>query len=247
MRISREIFFIAFMCFLLGFSATVQIRSVSVNGKQQDKNGDSEAYIQHMQAELDTQKNINERLNKQLAAYAGEIEDYKLKASDSDGYTELLSKQLEEAEKAAGLCDVSGSGIVVTVSDKRTDKTASSDGVNMYVVHQEDLLKIINELRDADAEAISLNDERLIATSEIRCAGSTVSVNNRRYSSPYTIKAIGSPDNLLGALKMKDGVIDSLSKWLEIDVVKHDNVDIPAYGGNISFKYAKTAVSAEED
>ena len=245
MRVSKEIFFIAFLCLVLGFSGAVQIRSVSVNGKHdEDKTG--EAYVKHMQAELDSQKNTNERLNSQLAAYASDIEDYKLKASDSDGYAEVLAKQLEDAKMAAGLCDVTGPGIIVTVGDKHTDKTASSDGTNLYVVHQEDLLKIINELRDADAEAISINDERLIATSEIRCAGSTVSVNNRRYSGPYEIKAIGNPENLLGALKLKDGVIDSLSKFLEIDVSKEQSIDIPAYGGNISYKYAEAKAAEGE-
>ena len=241
MRVSKEIFFIAALCLMLGFSGTVQMRSVGVNGKSESKEASGEAYFKHIQAELETQKNINERLNKQLAAYAGDIEEYKLKASDSDGYAEVLSKQLEDAKMAAGLLDVVGPGVIVTVSDKRTDKTASSEGVNLFVVHQEDLLRIINELRDADAEAISVNDERLIATSEIRCAGSTVSVNNRRYSVPYEIKAIGNPDNLLGALKMKDGVIDSLNDYLEIDVVKENDINIPAYAGNINNKYAKAA------
>ncbi len=241
MRVSKEICFIAALCFILGFSGTVQMRSVGINGKSESNEVSGEAYFKHIQAELETQKNINERLNKQLASYAGDIEEYKLKASDSDGYAEVLSKQLEDAKMAAGLCDVTGPGVIVTVSDKRTDKTVSSEGVNLFVVHQEDLLRIINELRDADAEAISVNDERLIATSEIRCAGSTVSVNNRRYSVPYEIKAIGNPDNLLGALKMKDGVIDSLDDYLEIDVVKENEIDIPAYAGNISNKYAKAA------
>ena len=244
MRVSKEIFFVAFLCLVLGFAGTVQIRRVGVTGRH-EKRETGETYIKHMQAELDSQKNINERLNRQLAAYASDIEDYKLKASDSDGYAEVLAKQLEDAKMAAGLCDVTGPGIVVTVADKRTDKTASSEGTNLYVVHQEDLLKIINELRDADAEAISVNDERLIATSEIRCAGSTVSVNNRRYSVPYKIKAIGNPENLLGALKMKDGVIDSLGKFLEIDVSKEQSINIPAYGGNISYKYAKAKAEDE--
>lgn len=244
MRVSREIFFIAFLCFALGFSGVVQIRSVGVNGRYEGRET-GETYIKHMQAELDSQKNINERLNRQLASYASDIEEYKLKASDSDGYAKVVAKQLEDAKMAAGLCDVTGPGIVVTVADKRTDKTASSEGTNLYVVHQEDLLRIINELRDADAEAISINDERLIATSEIRCAGSTVSVNNRRYSVPYKIKAIGNPENLFGALKMKDGVIDSLNKFLEIDVSKEQSVNIPAYGGNISYKYAKASAEGE--
>ena len=66
----------------------------------------------------------------------------------------------------------------------------------MYIIHDDDLLRVINELRAAGAEAIAINGERIVAMSEIRCAGPTLSVNNNRSAPPYEIKAIGNPNNL---------------------------------------------------
>ena len=63
----------------------------------------------------------------------------------------------------------------------------------MYIIHDEDLLRVLNELCAAGAEAISINDQRIVATTEVRCAGPTVSVNNVRSAPPYVIKAIGNP------------------------------------------------------
>jgi uncharacterized protein YlxW (UPF0749 family) len=110
---------------------------------------------------------------------------------------------------------------------------------DLFIIHDEDLLKVVNELRDAGAEAISINDERLLSTSEMRCAGSTVSVNNNRYAAPYIIKAIGSPENLEYALRMPGGVSDVLARWgIELAIEQKDKLIIKAYTGVIQYKYA---------
>ena len=90
---------------------------------------------------------------------------------------------------------------------------SNSDNTNLYIIHDEDILKVINELRAAGAEAISLNDQRLISTSEIRCAGPTISVNNTRVAAPFVIKAIGNAKSMEDAIKMRGGVAETLSVW----------------------------------
>ncbi len=236
----------AAFCFVLGFFSVLQARSVSIGNQLKAEAMKAEnTMLEDVRLELETQRAINDGLNQQIAGYLKDIDELKSRANDAGGYNELLQAELDKAKLMAGLTEITGPGISITVSDKQSDKTVSSDGVNLYVVHQEDLLKIINELCDADAEAISLNGERIIATSEIRCAGATVSVNNRRYSAPYIIKAIGNPDNLAGALNMRDGVVDSLKQWLEISISKKDSVTVPAFTGTVDFIYAKA--SAEEE
>ena len=83
-----------------------------------------------------------------------------------------------------------GQGVTITIDDSKT-KSKAGENPNLYLIHDDDLLKVINELKAAGAEAISINEQRLIATSEIRCAGPTLSVNNIRSAPPYEIKAIG--------------------------------------------------------
>ncbi len=73
----------------------------------------------------------------------------------------------------------------------------------LILIHDEDLLKLVNELKAAGAEAITVNEQRVVASTEIRCAGPTISVNNNRISPPYVIQAIGDPAGLESALKMR--------------------------------------------
>ena len=114
---------------------------------------------------------------------------------------------------------------------------------NNVDVLNEDILKVINELRAAGAEAISLNDQRLISTSEIRCAGPTISVNNTRVAAPFVIKAIGNAKSMEDAIKMRGGVAETLSVWgIQVDIKKDNNIVIPAYKGATEFKYV-TAIS----
>ncbi|HWQ51560.1 MAG TPA: DUF881 domain-containing protein, partial [Terriglobales bacterium] len=117
---------------------------------------------------------------------------------------------------------------------------------NYYIIHDTDILSVVNELRDAGAEAIAINGERLIATSEIRCAGSIVSVNNNRYAAPYVITAIGDPDALESALKMRGGVVDQLAPWgIGVGIEKGELIKINGYTGGITFKYATPSEGSE--
>ena len=114
---------------------------------------------------------------------------------------------------------------------------------NIYILHDSDILLVVNELKDAGAEAISINGERLTALSEIRCVGSVVSVNNVRISTPFIINAIGDSDTLESALLFRGGVVSELMNYgFEFDIKKMDSVTVPAYKGAISFKYATPTV-----
>lgn len=108
------------------------------------------------------------------------------------------------------------------------------------MVHDEDLLKIVNELRAGGAEAISINDQRIIAISEIRCVGPTININSTRYAPPYVIKAIGNPETLQAALNLKGGIVDTLKFYgIKIDIQTSNNIVVPKYSDPIRFFYAK--------
>lgn len=152
---------------------------------------------------------------------------------------EAVSKEIELVKMGAGVLPLQGPGITVTIDDsKRPSKPGENP--NLYLIHDDDILKVINELWAAGAEAMSINEQRLIATSEIRCAGPTLSVNNTRYSPPYEIRVIGDPQTLENALKMRGGVIETLQFWgIQVTIKRHDTLKIPAYKGTFRFEYAK--------
>ncbi len=152
----------------------------------------------------------------------------------------------ERLQLLAGTSDVEGSGIEVVLDDSNIAKKAN-ENPNLYIIHDEDLLRVLNELRAAGAEAISLNDQRIVAMSEVRCAGPTVSVNNVRSAPPYVIKAIGAPKTLTSALRLRGGVVETFEFWgIQVKIKTVDNLRIPALKAPRSFEYAKVVESKEE-
>jgi uncharacterized protein YlxW (UPF0749 family) len=225
---------IGVICLIMAFAITIQIRSVSYNRV----NNTDTARAADLQQQLRVEKDRTTNLYEQVLQLSSDLEEFKQEAAKSSDYSKLLAKQLERAEIMAGLTAVEGSGIIVTLRDSTTQSTNTTDP-NLYVVHDTDILWIINELRDAGAEAIQLNGERIISTTEIRCAGSTVSVNNNRYAEPFEIVAIGDSANMENALLMRDGVYDTLRGYgIDMTVKKASKVTVNAYKGNINFKYA---------
>ncbi|WP_196594412.1 DUF881 domain-containing protein [Pectinatus sottacetonis] len=213
-------------CFILGFMLAVQFHSTQNSLK----------YSTQYQRMSDLSQRLLET-ERERDALKEQIKDHAITAAPALSKAEIIE---------SGASAVKGPGVVVTVVD--SDKKALADeNVNLYVVHDEDMLRIVNELRAAGAEAISINGQRMVATTEIRCAGPTISVNNERSAPPFEIKAIGDAETMENALKMRGGVIETLGVWgIKINVEKKGYITIPAYNRISSFKYA-VAVKKGED
>ncbi len=151
-----------------------------------------------------------------------------------------LKEELDRARIEAGISELSGSGVEVTLNDSNFS-LKPGENPNLYVLHDEDVLRVLNEIRAAGAEAISINGQRLLATTEIRCTGPTIVLNkNKRLAPPYVITAIGNPDTLESSLKMKGGVAETLQFWgIQVGVKKLPQVTIPAYSGGFKLDYAR--------
>lgn len=153
-------------------------------------------------------------------------------ASDTDGI-------ISDLKFRACAFPLEGEGIILTLDDS-TRETNSNEDPNLYLIHDDDILRVINELKAAGAEAISINGQRLTATSEIRCAGPTLSVNNVRTAAPFEISAIGEKKSLENSIMMRGGVAETLKVWgIQIDLKVSDNVYIPPYKGTTSHVYSK--------
>lgn len=151
---------------------------------------------------------------------------------------EALKSELDKARMAAGQITVTGPGIEVILDNP--EGLGEEVPAELFIIRDEDLLKVVNELRGAGAEAISLNGNRIIATSEIRFAGSFINVNTNRIVPPYQILAIGDPDTLEKSLALPGGLSDYLGDLgIKVKIVKHDQLTVPAYSGEMKFEYAK--------
>ncbi|AEM79004.1 DUF881 domain-containing protein [Thermoanaerobacter wiegelii] len=230
---------VALVSIVLGIMLSTQFKIVKKSGVVTVQRAEElAAQLKELQSEKDA-------LLKQINDLEAKINAYEDSASKNSVITHTLKNDVEKYKELAGLTDLQGPGVIVTINDSKQAVPPGQDP-NLFLVHDEDLLRVVNELRAAGAEAISLNDQRLIATSEIRCVGPTVNVNSVRFSAPYVIKAIGDPDTLEAALKLKGGVVDTLATWgIEVNIKKSDNILIKKYDGVIKFRYAKPLVEGE--
>ncbi len=213
---------IALVCMILGIMLAVQFRSTQ----------DLQSSIPYQRLEDLTQRLA--QTEKERDVLLKEV--HKLREEIGAG---ILTPEMQLIKLGAGVVTVKGPGVVVTIDDSKRP-TKPGENPNLYLIHDDDILRVINELRAAGCEAIAINDQRLIATSEIRCAGPTLSVNNTRYSPPYNITAIGDPQTLENALKMRGGVVETLQFWgIQVSIKKQEQVVVPAYKGVFKFEHAK--------
>ncbi len=158
------------------------------------------------------------------------INEYK-KSTDDDNST-IIDEEVTEAKTILGLTEVTGKGVIITLTDTNDAQYTS-----------ENLRTLVNELKYAGAEAISINDNRIVNLTDI------VTINNSyivmygdvRISSPYIVKAIGDTSYLTSTLNMKNsGFVDLMkSSGLEISVEESNNIVIPKYNKEMSTKYMK--------
>ena len=231
---------IGIICFLLMFMITWQIRTISV----------SESEILRLKNENELRDEVNQwkdmynlsvEKNNELRT---KIEEYKEASSKSSSTTGLIKKELDEVTVLAGLTDVKGEGIKITLDDtaaiNQIALEAGGFDPNVFVIHDSDLLMIVNELRAAGAEAISINGQRISSRSEIRCVGPVVSINGARYSAPFTILAIGDDDLLESSMKLRGGIIDTLKQAsIDVGIEKMEEIIVPKYDKVLINQYAK--------
>jgi uncharacterized protein YlxW (UPF0749 family) len=150
-----------------------------------------------------------------------------------------------DPELEALISEVQGPGLVVELADAPIPADGVPDGYNSddYIVHEQDVQAVINALWAGGAEAIALMDQRIIATSAVRCVGSTLLLHGQVYAPPYTVTAVGPTDRMQRALDVSPRVAiyrqyaDLLG--LGFDVSEPDSVTVPAYEGPLAAQYAE--------
>jgi len=143
---------------------------------------------------------------------------------------------LKNTDILLGKYDIKGQGIIISLDDSEVYPTEELP-LKKLIVHDSDILAIVNELNIAGAEAISINNQRVIQTSEIKCVGPVIEVNNEKLAAPYEIKAIGNKAELYQKLKNESSVIQTMfSRTLKLNIIESD--DIYIYKKDVSYEYA---------
>ncbi len=226
--------------FISGILLAVTLQTVKANQTpwhQKNENlvamiENQEKIIANLEQSIEENRTHLDRSQQELAAGKKELES--------------LQERLSQMKAWAGLTEVKGPGIIVTLDDNhegaKAAQAANPDQFKPedYLIHDKHLLYIVNELRVGGAEAISVNDQRIVTSSDIRCVGPMILVNTTRLAPPYTIKAIGNPQELRKILEQPESEYNILKMaGFPVTLEAKKEVVVPPYKGSYQFTYTK--------
>ena len=193
-----------------------------------------------------------------VQARSARVESLRTQAQQVQAEIEALSRDVDSAplrridraiarlQPAAGLTAVEGPGLVVTLTDAPRDEETEDLDPDLLVVHQQDLQAVVNALWAGGAEAMTLQGQRIVATTGIKCVGNTVVLHGVPYSPPYRIAALGDPEALRQGLDRSEAV----SRYLEYVAPPYNlgwslreraSITVPGYDGTLDVDHARTA------
>lgn len=220
------------MCLLLTIAICVQVRtmnSASSTVSQTLADNNLRDQVLKMKERYDNASN-------DLGNAQKELEKVRQAATQDDASAEAKEQELKENNMILGNTDVTGEGIEILLQDAAN--TNSSLNASEQIIHYSDIQDVVNELKNAGAEAIEVNGQRIVNTTAITCEGNIIKINGERIGSPFTIKAIGSKDLLYGAIERAGSILDWIREGGNTAIAtKQDNITISRYSGVISHEY----------
>lgn len=222
------------MCLLLTIAICVQIKTMnsanSTVSKTLSDNG--------LRDEVLKMKDKYDNTYKELENSQKKLEKTRQEATQNDSESESKQQELKENNMILGNVDVQGEGVEIILQD--AVNTSNSLNLSEQLIHYGDIQWVVNELRNAGAEAIEVNGQRIVNSSAITCEGNIIKINGERIGSPFIIKAIGSKSLLYGALERAGSILDVIRDYGNTaKVTKKDNVTVSKYSGIISYEYLK--------
>ena len=219
MSLSRNLS-ITLICLILGVMLSWQYKSIQNNKKMASYQSGT---LYTLQEELLAEKTKNENLRARNQELEDQVSKYINAEGNNKKIEESLRDEIQRCRTLAGLNDVVGPGVEIVIDDGEYSSVTDN-----Y------LLVFINEVRAAEAQAISINGERIVAMTEIKMTNDRTSpriivVNGRQMQAPFVIKAIADPDKLSNSLNMLEGIVDRFRDFygLEITVKRMDKIEIP--------------------
>lgn len=238
------IFSLTGVCFLFGGFLALQLRGMEQLRDKHQRNVAGLARAQQqmllMKGRFEKEKRDRSDLANHMKQLQGALASGTL---GSKKQADVLNKQIKELQLVAGLVPLNGPGIAVTLND---NPLAAKNGTAVGsflpgIVHDFDILQVVNELRASKADAIAVNGTRITGYTPIRCVGPTVLINWEPKAAPFHIEAVGDPATLKSALNLPDGILDKLHTdfTLGVDVKTSDNLHLPATEGVPRLKSVK--------
>ena len=227
----------AVMSMSLTYGICIQMKTVNNNGTTVNLTEQQSVLKSEILKTSEKYDNLFEELDR----LEDELEKVRANSTSSNSELAILEESIKEKNLALGLTEVTGTGIKIILNDgNATTITNSFISVSDLLVHDGDLINVVNELFNSGAEAISVNGQRIVSTTAIECDGNVIKVNGTKIGAPFEITAIGYPEQLAG-IGRPGGTIELLeSRGVIVTLNKQNSVTIPKYSGTIKFNYANT-------
>lgn len=183
-----------------------------------------------LKAEITNLNSKNKELEDKIKDLDKNISVYNQSVREKVNAPKLIKDELKQTERYLGYTNAEGEGLSITLSDNDNKS-----------IDYNDLLMLVNQLWIAGAEAVSVNDERIVSTTEIvPVEGKNIFINTKKQSSPYVIKAIGNKKHLESALTVKNGFINEmLANGKSVKYKVEDKIEIPKYKSEIKLKFGR--------
>ena len=188
-----------------------------------------------------SQASHNAALQKEAAGLRAQVQDLS-KANQTPGVTSSVISSASALAPSVGLEAVSGKALRVTLDDAPLSENPDGVDANMLVVHQQDIQMVVNTLWSGGAEAMTIQGQRVISTTAVKCVGNTVVLHGVAYAPPYVIEAIGDLNAMQKALDTSEAVRiykEYVSAYqLGWSVERAGQVTMPAYTGAVAVSHA---------
>ncbi|MBS1718422.1 MAG: DUF881 domain-containing protein [Armatimonadetes bacterium] len=223
------------MCLVLGFLLSL---AWTTNMARRDLNAiDPDLGNRVSNGSIDLQQRYRD-LQAELAKTRSEKTKLENAVASQTGQATVLNDDLQDLKFFAGLTEVTGPGVKVTLVDSNRSAALGSGGDT--IIHDNDVVRVVNELLAAGAEAISVNNHRAGPGTSYRCVGPVLHVDGVPVASPVVIRAIGDPEALFGGLNLPIGVIAEIRSTdpSMVSIEKVSSMTLPPYAGTMTKRYA---------
>lgn len=239
MKNNEATLFVFIACIIIGILITSNLnfskstKTVFLNSRQYEQQYNYKNVLTSQVDELRSKyMDLSQKLNK--------LENNK----DAEGEVKAIQDELNSEKELAGETNVEGEGVVITINDgtdKFRGKVIKTNEDLEGLIHNFDIDYIVNDLRSAGAEAISVNGLRVVNSTEIYCTGPFIRINGVTAASPFTIRAIGNKDQLKDYMTADSNFLHTLLKYRGINgsITQSDDVKIEAYDGDLDYNYLK--------
>ncbi|GIM27979.1 hypothetical protein CPJCM30710_06450 [Clostridium polyendosporum] len=167
------------------------------------------------------------------------INKYKYSDSKAEKLIEDVNKELNYNKMIAGFSSVKGKGIKMIIRDGSTEFPEGDENnilILLRTLHDDDMIKVVNELKVAGAQAIAINNQRVLPNTEIFCSWAFLRINGEQIPAPFVVNVVGDPDVLENTLMRDDGFIRTLiNRGIEVEISKENEMIMPAEIGTISY------------